>query len=995
MKMSINANYTDWNVDHTESSRRKNNDKDLRQRKREFINKLRHARTIEEQLVEFSEVPRVLEENPIPDIIQLALTFLAERFKTCENNKLRRCIVEVFKKTKSCFTQSNYSVFEQVVKNIFFLLENQNTDPEARSLALRALGCLSILLTDNIDIHTGILQRLDSKVEIEANAAIYAVDKICSKSQAFATLTCDKLAIKLQVKEISETFKLKLIRVLRHMHWEANLAHKTRCICLELLENETDEKVILTISKTLTYLSCRAPSDSSEQIDLLIIYVSNCSYENVKISALNDIMKLTRVKSIFEVSQVLKLLNLVNGTTEKNVKIKLFRILSFLFKQRKILAGIMSCISDKNARIEAICYMQKYIELIHPYLEEVAVITVKFFIAILNEAERIEETTSHSIGNEWAAYFNDLLLSVPELILNIIRNLLQTLIIGQLDQIVLNKYKIIIKEYLKCLFAISLSYDRLAVDIYNSILGILYEYLQVKNDELFAEVSKVILMASELRGSITQTLNNKILAIIKYKELLQMPKSFSIMAKIILRTHSFEVAKSEEFQNMFIQLLKEFGQCSKNRSNQWLIYLIGVEAGKSGCCNIMASIMNNFIAEVDVDSIRNWFRALYNVGSGGNYIMISKNKTQMQSKDVFDLLGESIRHYSICDAELNGFMSLTDTCNQRFFSRWYCQLRCNYLSTMRLLLEETTKNPGDTSSFDVSMKFIHVELMRTADLHSFVARSFFDIDDDKNTLQISCLAFSHVVQCLTIDDEKWHNKTAVIPFFPLTTNEGNLNNIDLQLNEIIQKKNKVHSILRERSTNLCKEIVSLLKKHSSVTKEVLSVIYNYLLDILSIPVNIPPFFFNRQRGTYLQWSKMPTIEVTYDSQIKPDEPQFVLKLEGVVNPSQNSTRKVKSLQFIIFCSNENFLEFANPEDTIYDNYVISEIALNHFKEKDPTVTTIYNHPLNTFNNNSFICNVTLTLKLVKKYLNIHVDLVDFNDESWTIGPDLRMQVPDF
>ncbi|CAG8435037.1 7271_t:CDS:10, partial [Diversispora eburnea] len=845
--MSINANYTDWNVDHTESSRRKNNDKDLRQRKREFINKLRHARTIEEQLVEFSEVPRVLEENPIPDIIQLA-----------ENNKLRRCIVEVFKKTKTCFTQSNYSVFEQVVKNIFFLLENQNTDPEARSLSLRALGCLSILLTDNIDIHTGILQRLDSKVEIEANAAIYAVDKICSKSQAFATLTCDKLAIKLQSKEISETFKLKLIRVLRHMHWEANLAHKTRCICLELLENETDEKVILTISKTLTYLSCRAPSDSSEQvnydyvtiIDLLIIYVSNCSYENVKISALNDIMKLTRVKSIFEVSQVLKLLNLVNGTTEKNVKIKLFRILTFLFKQRKILAGIMSCISDKNARIEAICYMQKYIELIHPYWEEVAVITVKFFIAILNEAERIEETTSHSIGNEW--------------------------------------------------------------------------------DELFAEVSKVILMASELRGSITQTLNNKILAIIKYKELLQMPKSFSIMAKVILRTHSFEVAKSEEFQNMFIQLLKEFGQCSKNRSNQWLIYLIGVEAGKSGCCNIMASIMNNFIAEVDVDSIRNWFRALYNVGSGGNYIMISKNKTQMQSKDVFDLMGESIRHYSICDAELNGFMSLTDTCNQRFFSRWYCQLRCNYLSTMRLLLEEATKNPGDTSSFDVSMKFIHVELMRTADLHSFVARSFFDIDED---------TFSHVVQCLTIEDEKWHNKTAVIPFFPLTTNE------------------------------------------------VLSVIYNYLLDILSIPVNIPPFFFNRQRGTYLQWPKMPTIEVIYDSQTKPDEPQFVLKLEGVVNPSQNSTRKVKSLQFIIFCSNENFLEFANPEDTIYDNYVISEIALKHFKEKDPTVTTIYNHPLNTFNSNSFVCNITLTLKLIKKYLNIHINLVDFNDESWTIGPD--------
>lgn len=30
----------------------------------------------------------------------------------------------------------------------------------------------------------------------------------------------------LKAKGIQETFKLKLIRVLRHMHWEANLAHK-------------------------------------------------------------------------------------------------------------------------------------------------------------------------------------------------------------------------------------------------------------------------------------------------------------------------------------------------------------------------------------------------------------------------------------------------------------------------------------------------------------------------------------------------------------------------------------------------------------------------------------------------------------------------------------------------------------------------------------------------------------------------------------------------
>ncbi|CAG8586432.1 5412_t:CDS:1, partial [Acaulospora colombiana] len=52
-----------------------------RQRRRAFINKLRRAETLEEQLSEFSEVPRIFDEYPDPDIIHIALTFLAERFK--------------------------------------------------------------------------------------------------------------------------------------------------------------------------------------------------------------------------------------------------------------------------------------------------------------------------------------------------------------------------------------------------------------------------------------------------------------------------------------------------------------------------------------------------------------------------------------------------------------------------------------------------------------------------------------------------------------------------------------------------------------------------------------------------------------------------------------------------------------------------------------------------------------------------------------------------
>ena len=43
-----------------------------------------------------------------------------------------------------------------------------------------------------------ILQRLDSSVEIEANAAIFAADKLCSKTEKFSALAYEKFVTLLQ-----------------------------------------------------------------------------------------------------------------------------------------------------------------------------------------------------------------------------------------------------------------------------------------------------------------------------------------------------------------------------------------------------------------------------------------------------------------------------------------------------------------------------------------------------------------------------------------------------------------------------------------------------------------------------------------------------------------------------------------------------------------------------------------------------------------------------
>ncbi|CAG8586413.1 5411_t:CDS:10 [Acaulospora colombiana] len=542
------------------------------------------------------------------------------------------------------------------------------------------------------------------------------------------------------------------------MHWDIKLTHKTRYFCLELLERCSEEKVRLTILKTLTFLSRRAPIDRSDQIDLLIKYIINSTQEHVRIIALIDIMKLAHGNAIFETSQALKLINLANSTPEHTVKIKILRILTFLVKHGKLLVDLVSKGHDHDVKIGALHDIQNFMNMARSHSGEVTVVTVKFFVEIIIEAQRIKSTSYNSVGSEWdnitltekksslfiETYLDGLVTKIPKLILNIIRTLLDDSVTDSINQ---DMYKTTIKEYLKCIFSIGLSYGQIATYASTSIIELLHAYSKTKNDEIFAEVSKFLLMTSELRGTIIQTSNDSIMNILRLRELLQMPKSFVSIAKTVLKALPSGAVISEDFKEMFLQLIKDIGQYSdkydekKIRNNQWNIYLIGIEAGKSGCCNIMANIMQLFVTEVDVDASRYWLRALSNVGTAeegriANYIQnaMSNNGTLTaqtgQQFDIFDLIDVSIRHHSLCDAELNGFMSLADTCNQRFFARWFCQLRANFLCTMKLFLEELIKSTDDRSSLTVSMKSMHDELLRTANLHNFVTHSFFDIDEE-------------------------------------------------------------------------------------------------------------------------------------------------------------------------------------------------------------------------------------------------------------------------
>ena len=105
----------------------------------------------------------------------------------------------------------------------------------ARSLTLRTLGSIAIIIPERKSIHHSIRDSLDSHDAIELEAAIYAASKFAAQSTTFAVNMCNKVAQMIQGLATPVNIKLKLIPILRYMHHDARTAALVRKLCTDLL----------------------------------------------------------------------------------------------------------------------------------------------------------------------------------------------------------------------------------------------------------------------------------------------------------------------------------------------------------------------------------------------------------------------------------------------------------------------------------------------------------------------------------------------------------------------------------------------------------------------------------------------------------------------------------------------------------------------------------------------------------------------------------------
>lgn len=136
---------------------------------------------------------------------------------------------------------------------------------------------------------------MDSHHELEIEASIFAIDRLCSKSAIFSTGIMNKLAIKIEGIETSLSTKLKLIRIFRHMHHNPQTAQQARQICLRLLQIYPSRGFFLTILDTLTSLSEKSLLDIPDQMSLLFDTLDKDPRESVKLLVLTNLSRLAKV----------------------------------------------------------------------------------------------------------------------------------------------------------------------------------------------------------------------------------------------------------------------------------------------------------------------------------------------------------------------------------------------------------------------------------------------------------------------------------------------------------------------------------------------------------------------------------------------------------------------------------------------------------------------------------------------------------------------------
>ena len=316
-----------------------------------------------EQCEAIVRFPWLFERYPFPILINSACLKLADVFKN-GSNFCKLLIHRVIQESSNHLDKISNS--EEFIRRIFSV--SYSNDPIARAITLQVLAAISHIAHDRKDIHHCIRSSLDSSDEIEVTAAIEAAAAFANKSVEFAHNIYPKVMSQIKSANTPIDTKIQLMKVLRHPHYDSELAIRVRQECESLLSVHPSSKFVRVTLDTLTYISSASLTCVPLQINLSLLYLTKDHRQVIKHCVVKNLQSLAKTSPhLWSKSNVERLMDVITSMKEKLTKDEskslddellfhgLIQILELLFRCPSLLQGDMETITKLNKTTELIC----------------------------------------------------------------------------------------------------------------------------------------------------------------------------------------------------------------------------------------------------------------------------------------------------------------------------------------------------------------------------------------------------------------------------------------------------------------------------------------------------------------------------------------------------------------------------------------------------------------------------------------------------------------
>lgn len=913
---------------------------------------------------------RIFELYPYPVVINAAILKLADWFRTYNNN-VKYYVYKVFKEASDLHLSKVINI-EETVRRILPILGSNDTI--ARSITLRVLGCMSMIIAEKLDVQFGIIQRLELATDrIELEAAIWAGDQICARSARFSSVIFPKVADKLEKMDTPLDIKLRAVKIFRHMHTDIGMARQANLACLSLLgDSETNTKLVIVTLRTLTLLLSKVVIDRREQIDRLLDYAMKDKREDIRYNVLYDLYILGKNDIMFDETHVIRLLQVITSNGAIRTQQRAFHCGQRLFvTHQKLIVHLASTNSSISRE-----FMQQIDQCEQIMKSTITRKQYSLFIACARFLFTISQIALSPFNN------NDMmdtdiqtLTKIKDMAYRVAGEITKvdlSLINQGSDLKQINKLKS--KELLK----VKVSFCFLLEDWdCDASFEEAYGLLKMADDGIVTVLLPYLTTLSKKCTKLSTWFPNA--AMEELKRRLDQPLIYVNLIRLLLRT----TPSSHELTQMLSTLLKEFGSWDDSiqsyRNNGWNIYVIGIEAGTCGWYELMYTAMEGLCKKAETEKCFYWLSSLSSLAHAEWTLSKQKVANTTHTSSTSNLFLKSI-------TQLKALQSLD---RSRKIQLWFVQLRMEMLANI-----QRTLTVIDIPQLAKQSKFMidcAIQFRKMASRYDFLSQAQFGVGkqmlDTIESYKICALVCEHLARVFSATDQA---------FFC----------IDPSLIPLLQEN---HTVIKRTNRNQSAHLISLcrgfVKKANEweeldhleeedrrmACKEDLKLILD---NIMSEPLMLPKSFFEYRKNISVQLATEPSISEQSPVTLQSNE-DLVIKFEGLVQVDQRVKqleKKIKKAVIVCFVTTEKIIHL---DDKLNVSMMFSDPAQALTSSGHQSILlqppTIY---IANVRKSYFTYTGLLRLPKTKRaspqmkreaWVNISVKLLDSDSGIWVVG----------